>query len=54
MVRRLQLRCGRMKASTGGFSHEGHVCGVDIGKTVFHLLGLSKEGHIVELKSDDG
>ncbi len=24
-----------------------HVCGIDIGKTVFHLVGLSKEGHIV-------
>jgi hypothetical protein len=24
-----------------------HVCGIDIGKTVFHLIGLSKEGHIV-------
>ncbi len=23
-----------------------HVCGIDIGKTVFHLVGLSKEGHI--------
>ena len=21
-----------------------HVCGIDIGKTVFHLVGLSKEG----------
>jgi transposase len=27
-----------------------HVCGVDIGKTVFHLVGLSKEGHIVTKK----
>jgi transposase len=27
-----------------------HVCGVDIGKTVFHLVGLSKEGHIVTNK----
>ena len=26
------------------------VCGVDIGKTVFHLVGLSKEGHIVTKK----
>jgi transposase len=25
----------------------GHVCGIDIGKTVFHLIGLSKEGQIV-------
>jgi transposase len=24
-----------------------HVCGIDIGKTVFHLIGLSKEGQIV-------
>jgi hypothetical protein len=24
-----------------------HVCGIDIGKTVFHLIGLSKEGKIV-------
>jgi transposase len=24
-----------------------HVCGIDIGKTVFHLVGLSKEGQIV-------
>src|SRR5258708_12235641 len=24
-----------------------HVCGIDIGKTVFHLIGLSKEGEIV-------
>jgi transposase len=24
-----------------------HVCGIDIGKTVFHLIGLSKEGHVV-------
>ena len=24
-----------------------HVCGIDIGKTVFHLVGLSKEGHII-------
>jgi hypothetical protein len=24
-----------------------HVCGIDIGKTAFHLIGLSKEGHIV-------
>ncbi len=27
-----------------------HVCGIDIGKTVFHLVGLSKEGHIVTKK----
>jgi len=27
-----------------------HVCGVNIGKTVFHLVGLSKEGHIVTKK----
>ena len=26
------------------------VCGIDIGKTVFHLIGLSKEGHIVTKK----
>jgi hypothetical protein len=26
------------------------VCGIDIGKTVFHLVGLSKEGHIVTKK----
>lgn len=24
-----------------------HVCGVDVGNTVFHLVGLSKKGHIV-------
>jgi transposase len=24
-----------------------HVCGIDIGKTVFHIIGLSKEGQIV-------
>jgi hypothetical protein len=24
-----------------------HICGIDIGKTVFHLVGLSKEGHII-------
>ena len=23
------------------------VCGIDLGKTVFHLVGLSKEGHVV-------
>jgi transposase len=23
-----------------------HVCGIDLGKTVFHLVGFSKEGHI--------
>ena len=27
-----------------------HVCGIDIGKTVFHLVGLSKEGHILTKK----
>ena len=27
-----------------------YVCGIDIGKTVFHLVGLSKEGHIVTKK----
>lgn len=27
-----------------------HVCGIDIGKTVFHLIGLSKEGQIVTKK----
>ncbi len=27
-----------------------HVCGIDVGKTVFHLVGLSKEGHIVTKK----
>jgi transposase len=27
-----------------------HVCGIDIGKTVFHLVGLSKEGRIVTKK----
>src|ERR1019366_8688178 len=26
------------------------VCGIDIGKTVFHLIGLSKEGQIVTKK----
>ncbi len=24
-----------------------HICGIDIGKTVFHLIGLSEQGHIV-------
>jgi len=24
-----------------------HVCGIDLGKTVFHLIGMSKEGQIV-------
>ena len=24
-----------------------HVCGIDIGKTTFHLIGLSKEGQII-------
>jgi transposase len=27
-----------------------HACCIDIGKTVFHLVGLSKEGHIVTKK----
>ena len=27
-----------------------HVCGIDFGKTVFHLVGLSKEGHFVVKK----
>jgi transposase len=27
-----------------------HICGIDIGKTVFHLVGLSKEGHIIVKK----
>jgi len=27
-----------------------HVCGIDIGKTVFHLIGLSKEGQIATKK----
>ena len=27
-----------------------HICGIDIGKTVFHLVGLSKEGYIVVKK----
>ena len=27
-----------------------HVCGIDLGKTVFHLVGLSKEGHVVAKK----
>ena len=27
-----------------------HVFGIDIGKAVFHLVGLSKEGHIVQKK----
>lgn len=27
-----------------------HVCGINIGKTVFHLVGLSKEGHVVVKK----
>ena len=27
-----------------------HVCGIDLGKTVFHLVGLSKEGHTTTLK----
>ncbi len=27
-----------------------HVCGIDLGKTVFHLIGMSKEGHIVVKK----
>jgi transposase len=27
-----------------------HVYGIDIGKTVFHLIGLSKEGHVVVKK----
>jgi transposase len=26
------------------------ICGIDIGKTVFHLIGLSNEGHIVVKK----
>ena len=26
---------------------KAHVCGIDLGKTVFHLIGLSKEGQIV-------
>jgi len=24
-----------------------HVCGIDLGKTVFHLVDLSQEGHVV-------
>ena len=24
-----------------------HVCGIYLGKTVFHLVGFSKEGHII-------
>jgi hypothetical protein len=24
-----------------------HVCGIELGKTVFHRIGLSKRGHIV-------
>ncbi len=27
-----------------------HICGIDIGKTVFYLVDLSKEGHIVTRK----
>jgi hypothetical protein len=27
-----------------------HICGIDIGKTVFHLVGLSKEGYIIVKK----
>ena len=27
-----------------------HICGIDIGKTVFHLVGLSKEGYVVVKK----
>ncbi len=27
-----------------------HVCGIDLGKTVFHLIGMSKEGQIVVKK----
>jgi transposase len=27
-----------------------HVCGIDIGKTVFHLVVLSRAGHIVTKK----
>ena len=29
---------------------KAHVCGIDIGKTVFHLVGLSKESHVVAKK----
>jgi hypothetical protein len=39
-----------MKASTGGFPINVHVCGIDISETLFHLVGLSKEGHIVTRK----
>ena len=39
-----------MKANKRGSSMTAHVCGIDIGKTVFHLIGLSKEGHIVVMK----
>jgi len=28
-----------------------HVCGIDLGKTVFHLVGLSKEGHVIMKKA---
>ncbi len=27
-----------------------HVCGIDLGKTVFHLVGMSEQGHIAVKK----
>lgn len=39
-----------MKTSEGGSPMTTQICGIDIGKTVFHLVGLSKEGHIVAKK----
>ena len=51
MVRRLQ------KAVVAGYVQvkedrllTAHVCGIDIGKTVFHLIGLSAQGHVVVKK----
>jgi len=46
-----------MYANKKEFLTGAHVCGIDLGRTVFHLVGLSEEGDIVvksALASDVG
>ncbi len=49
MVRRLQQLLG-YKGCTEEGSMELHTLGIDLGKTVFHMVGLSARGEVVVRK----
>ena len=50
MVRRLLTSQRRYKGERGGVPWRLHAIGIDLGKTVFHLVGLNQRGEVVVRK----